>query len=139
MAFTQISQWLIYSYNNAPQIIYKENQNNRPTMDIWHRLQSDRPIRKEAERKRFDIARSQYCNRLGHIASECRTLAFKKRDGRSEDNWLTNINNADRLFRDRSEAPPLYRNDNGQRSFPSHNTIHNDRNNGLGSTKTKST
>jgi hypothetical protein len=73
----------------------------------------DNRHRKEGERKRSDIARFQYCNRLRHIASQFRILACEKRDGRSEGNRLTNINNADRRFRDKNEAPSSYRNKDG--------------------------
>jgi hypothetical protein len=67
MGPAQISQRPVYSYNNTPPLINNENLNNRPIID-------NRP-RKMEERKRPDIARCQYCNRLGHIASECRILA----------------------------------------------------------------
>jgi hypothetical protein len=94
--------------------------------------------RKEEERRISDIARCQSCKRLGHTASECRTLAFEKRDEKSEGNRLTSINNADRRFRNRSEALPPYRNDDSRRPYPPYNTVHNNRNNGLEITKNQS-
>jgi hypothetical protein len=118
----QISQRPVYSYNNTPQLINNENLNDRPILDNRHR--------KEGERKRFNIARYQYCNRLGHIASECRILAFKKRNRRSEDNRLITINNTDPRFRDKNEAPLSYRNNDGRRQYSSNKTVQNNRNNG---------
>jgi hypothetical protein len=126
MTPTQISQWPVYIYNNAPQIINRENQNIKPKMDNRHRLQSDgSPIRREGKNRRSNIARWQYCNRLEHISSECQTLAFKNRDKKSDGNRLNKINNANQRFHDSSEAPPPYRNNDGRRSYPPNNTVHN--------------
>jgi hypothetical protein len=60
-----------YAIRQNPQIIFRQNQNNRPTMDNQHRLQSNKPlIRREGERRRSNIAWCQYCNRLEGIALE---------------------------------------------------------------------
>jgi hypothetical protein len=105
MGLAQISQRSVNSYNNTLEIINNEYPNNRPIMD-------NRP-RKEGERKKSNIRRWQYCNRLGHITSECRILVFEKRNGKSEDNRLITINNTDLRFRDRNKAPYSYGNNDG--------------------------
>jgi hypothetical protein len=84
MGPAQVSQRPVYSYINTLPLINNENLNNRPITDNRHR--------KEGERKRPDIARCQYCNKLGHIGFECRIFAFEKRNRRSEDNRVI-INN----------------------------------------------
>jgi hypothetical protein len=69
-------------------------------------------------------------NKITGRAADNRIIAFEKNDRRSEDNRLTTINNTDHRFRDRNEAPPSYRNNNGRRLYPSNNTVQNNRNNG---------
>jgi hypothetical protein len=77
----------------------------------------DNRHRKE-ERKRFDVTKCQYCNKLGHIASECPILAFEKRYRRSEENRVITTNNIDPRLRGRNEAPPLYKYNDGRRPHP---------------------
>jgi hypothetical protein len=118
----QMSQRPVYSYNNTPPLINNGNLNNSPIMDNRHR--------KEGKKKRFDVTKCHYCNKLRDIASECRILAFEKRNRRSEENRVITTNNTDPRFRGRNETPPSNKYNDGRRPHPPINTDQNNQNYG---------